>query len=68
MGRKVTQETRADDDAFGDFSLTKREYFAICALQGLLNEWPLTSDHKALTRDAVMFADALIDALNATSK
>lgn len=68
MDDEVKHETRANDEAFGDFSLTKREYFAACALQGLLNEWPLTSDHKALTRDAVMFADALIDALNATSK
>ena len=44
--------------------LTKRELFAALALQGLLNEWPLTSDHRALARDAVMFADALIDELN----
>lgn len=44
--------------------LTKREYFAANALRGLLSEWPHTSSHESLARDAVKFADALIDALN----
>lgn len=57
--------THGDEPAFDTrYGLNKREYFAALALQGLLMEWPLTSNHEALARDAVRFADALIDALN----
>ena len=40
--------------------LTKREYFAAAALQGLI-----VKGYEAAARDAVRYADALIDALNA---
>jgi hypothetical protein len=53
-------------DVYRFTGLTKREFLAALALQGLLNEWPLTSDHEALARDAVRFADALIAALDET--
>jgi hypothetical protein len=41
--------------------LTKREYFAACAMQGWLHY-----GHSAMAaKDAVAYADALIEALNA---
>jgi hypothetical protein len=43
-----------------EFGLTKREYFAAMAMQGLLSN-PNTSFE---TRDAVIIADALIAELN----
>lgn len=50
-----------DDPTLG---LTKRELFAVMALEGLLSEWPRTSDYETIARDAVRFADALIKELN----
>jgi len=44
--------------------VSRRDLIAALALQGLLQEWPLTSDHEVLARDAVRFADALIEELN----
>lgn len=43
--------------------LTKREYFAAMAMQGLLSDSALCTDTE-LTETAVEFADCLIDALN----
>ena len=43
--------------------LTKREYFAAMALQGLLAD-PTTIISKTVTEDAVKLADHLIKALN----
>ena len=52
-----------DGYSYGDTGLTKREYFAAIALQGIL-----ASDLDASVEDfattAVKCADALIDALN----
>ncbi len=44
--------------------LTKREYFAAVALQGLLNANSQTAEDHA--EQAIACADALIDALNKT--
>lgn len=43
--------------------LTKREYFASLALQGLLHD-DINTEHAAFARAAVHLADALIEALN----
>ena len=47
-------------------SLTKREYFAAMAMQGLLANPELTEDYVLIAKDAVQMADALINALNET--
>ncbi len=45
--------------------LTKREYFAAMAMQGMQSENPTTGlDHETLALCAVAQADALIEALN----
>lgn len=46
--------------------LTVREYFAALAMQGLLNRGHIQHSHNfgALMDDAVLAADALIEALN----
>jgi len=66
--------THKDDAAFArassennssEFGLSKREYFAALALQGLLSDsgetYPMP---KEISDWAVKYADALIDALN----
>jgi hypothetical protein len=42
------------------YGLTKREYFAAMAMQGLL----IAQGNKAKPSDAVAYADALVDELN----
>lgn len=44
--------------------LTKREYFAASALQGLLVNHAGSVIYQALAVDSVLYADALIEALN----
>ena len=46
--------------------LTKREYFAAMALQGLLASGNYITNYKFLGEESVMFANALIKALNNT--
>ena len=50
--------------------LTKREYFAAMAMQGLCANGIPGSQHgfKSLTAEAVMYADWLIDTLNSPVK
>ncbi len=56
--------TGPDGETLIMLHVSKRELIAALALQGLLQEWPLTSDHESLARDAVKFADALIKELD----
>jgi hypothetical protein len=51
---------------YSEDGLTKREYFAAMAMQGLCaNQHPLTShDNREIANYAVCQADALIEALN----
>jgi len=51
-----------DDRTYGDTGLTKREYFAAIALQGILSQDDSRPSDAA--NWAVEYADALIDALN----
>ncbi len=44
--------------------LTKREYFAAMAMQGLANNFNIHSESEDCAVTAVRFADALIEALN----
>jgi len=46
--------------------LTKREYFAAVALQGLVATLNRASNPEETSAEAVVFADALIGALNKT--
>jgi hypothetical protein len=46
------------------FGLSKREYFAAIALQGLLGTLSKAGYPDKTSVEAVMFADALIEALN----
>jgi hypothetical protein len=46
--------------------LTKREYFAAMAMQGLLANGNYITNYKFLGEESVMFANALIEALNNT--
>ena len=50
------------DRTYGDIGLTKREYFAAIALQGILSQHDSRPTYTATL--AVEYADALIDALN----
>lgn len=53
----------------GEPGLTKREHFAAMAMQGLLaNPDRDVMDYGNYSNDAVMHADALIDALNKEAK
>ena len=56
-----------EDNEFTEFTLanglTKREYFAISALQGLLAD-PNCSGPEKVAKWAVEYADALINQLN----
>ena len=65
--------TRANDlsypvrkmDTINYTGLTKREYFASMALQGLLTKYG--SDYQVqIAKDAIYWADSLIDELNKT--
>jgi hypothetical protein len=59
-----------DLQGFPQFGLSKREYFAAMAMQGLC-AFSIGGHHKTLeilSRDAVDYADALIKALNEGSK
>jgi len=46
--------------------LTKREIFAMAAMQGMLSSWPANSKFVPVTtaQHAIEFADALIEELN----
>ena len=72
-------ETKANEPAFSKVAfyhpdgaidlpnngLTKREYFAAMAMQGLLAKFG--SDYQVqITKDAIYWADALIEELNKT--
>ncbi len=50
----------------GTSGLTKREYFAAMAMQGLLASGNYITNYKFLGEESVMFANALIEALNNT--
>jgi hypothetical protein len=50
------------NQTFGSTGLTKREYFAAIALQGILSQHDSRPTYTATL--AVEYADALIDALN----
>jgi acetolactate synthase regulatory subunit len=57
----------ANNNETTDEGLTKREYFAAMAMQGLLScdaKYGGKEDHIKLTRDSVRHADLLINALN----
>lgn len=53
---------------FGDSGLTKREYFAAMAMQGLLANPDTGMDIDEIMNDTVKCADFLIDILNKESK
>ena len=64
-------ETKPNEPAFASIhtpwlkGLTKRKYFAAMALQGLLAKFG--SDYQVqITKDAIYWADALIEELNKT--
>lgn len=54
----------ASDPEYAQYGLTKREHFAAMAMQGMLANGVYKSD-LALAVQAVAYADALIEALNA---
>lgn len=56
-----------EEDSYGNpmqqhFGLTKREAFAMAAMQGLIAHYGVQYDSN--TVDAVQFADSLLEALN----
>ena len=51
-----------DDLVISNAGLTKREYFAVVAIAGVLNDQDISPKHAA--KFAVECADALIEALN----
>ena len=55
--------TKPDDHAGG---LTKREYFAVMAMQGILAGAREYTPFTNVAKDSVSMADALIDELNKT--
>ena len=57
----------AHNNGVGYCGLTKREYFAAMAMQGILASWPANARlaAPATANVACEFADALIEALNA---
>lgn len=67
----VQREENANAEPSGAYSdpggLTKREWFAAMALQGLVTRWnDMSQTHsKICSEQAVEYADALIEALNA---
>jgi hypothetical protein len=56
------------DEAFPCSGLTKREYFAAAALQGLLAAGPHDCTYQQLAEDAVVCAGALVNILQRTAK
>jgi hypothetical protein len=55
----------SDDNIYKSNGLTKREYFAAMALQGLLAKYG--SDYQVqITKDVIYWTDALIEELNKT--
>ncbi len=70
----MTQNTRPNDagfpipeDGVEEYGLTKREYFAALAMQGILSGCDVEyceSDSQQIALAAVMNADALIKTLN----
>ena len=55
----------SDDNIYKSNGLTKREYFAVMALQGMLAKYG--SDYQVNNaKEAVYWADALIEELNKT--
>lgn len=46
-----------------DGGLTKREVFAVAAMQGMLSNSCLSGDAESLVASSVRFADALLDEL-----
>jgi hypothetical protein len=66
------QKTKPHEPAFNyhagypEEGLTKREYFAAMAMQGLLANGKYICNYKLLGEESVMFANALIEALNNT--
>lgn len=69
----ISPQARADGTPDGyamsvSGGLTKREYFAAIALQGLLSNASLVFELKNFIIDAVTAADALIEVLNKEGK
>ena len=65
----MNTETQPTDLITGFNGLTKREYFAAMAMQGLMNSLAYEPDCDAdlITAEACNYADALIKELNASS-
>lgn len=59
--------SRVYGKVFSRGGLTKREYFAAMAMQGMLPHPELLIVDEGVAKDAVMMADALIAELNKTS-
>jgi hypothetical protein len=59
-------ENRRGSDGFPHYSigLTKREYFAGLALQGLLSDYNVDGGPNDITDAAVMYADSLLKSLD----
>lgn len=53
-----------DGTSIQEFGLTKREYFAAIAMQGMISQHGESGLHYSAAEIAVQFADQLIDALN----
>ena len=62
--------TDAEKDSEVHYGLTKREYFAGLAMQGLIASWGKhdLTDFDDIAHDAVMAADALINELSKTGE
>jgi hypothetical protein len=67
----MAQQIDGNDQAFpkhpysySDSGLTKREYFAAMAMQGLLSTVPESFNGREIAEISVNMADALIEALN----
>lgn len=57
-------QAKEDLNVDSEYGLTKREYFAAMAMQGLLANGNYITSYKLLGEESVMFADALIAELN----
>jgi len=67
----MTTETKANDVITGFNGLTKREYFAAMAMQGMCSidynpEYPNANDFDIIAYRSRLYADALIEELNAS--
>lgn len=64
--RNQTYKTDPTDNAFHDnkFTLTKREYFAAMAMQGLCADSNVTDPLSGIAITSVLMADRLIEELN----